>query len=312
MIDKKTRIAVVMGGPSKEVEISRKTGTAIYQALSGLGYNVVPLELNPKTVMQDLVENGIEAVFNALHGLYGEDGRIQSILESMGIPYTGSGVLASAVAMDKSATKRYLDYDGITTPKFLLFNRQYDSVEDVEKTILQEIGIPLVVKAASQGSSIGVEIVKDAQNLRSKISACFEYGNNLVVEEYIEGRELTCAVMEKEGKPYALPVIWIEPHEGFYDYRNKYTKGCTTYHCPAPIGAELTTKAKDLSVRTYKCLGLSGVARIDMIMGKDDEIFVLEANTVPGMTETSLVPKMAAAAGISFAALCEMILLSAR
>lgn len=312
MISKKNKIAVVMGGPSTEREVSRKTGTAIYQALLGLGYNVVPLELNPRTFMSDLTKNGIEAVFNALHGLYGEDGRIQSILESMGIPYTGSGVLASAVAMDKSATKRYLDYDGISTPKFLLFNRQYDSVEDVESTILRKIGVPLVVKAASQGSSIGVEIVKDAQNLKEKISACFEYGDNLVVEEYVEGKELTCAVMEKDGKPYALPVIWIEPHVGFYDFRNKYTKGCTTYHCPAPIGEELTASAKDLAVRTYKSLGLRGVARIDMITDKNDEIFVLEANTVPGMTETSLVPKMAAAAGISFADLCEMILLNVR
>ena len=312
MISKKTKIAVVMGGPSTEVEISRKTGTAIYQALSGLGYNVIPMELNPKTIMHDLVEGGIEVVFNALHGLYGEDGRIQSILESMGIPYTGSGVLASAVAMDKSATKRYLDFEGISTPKFLLFNRRYDSVEEVKKKVVSEIGIPLVVKAASQGSSIGVEIVKDAQNLTEKIAACFEYGENLVVEEYIEGKELTCAVMERDGKPYALPMIWIEPHVGFYDFRNKYTKGCTTYHCPAPIGEELTAKARDLALRTYKSLGLRGVARIDMIMDKKDEIFVFEANTVPGMTETSLVPKMAAAAGIGFPALCEMILLSAR
>lgn len=312
MIDKKTKVAVVMGGPSTEAEISRKTGTAIYQALLSLGYNVVSLELNPKTIMQDLIDQKVEVVFNSLHGLYGEDGRIQSILESMGIPYTGSGVLASAVAMDKSATKRYLSFDKISTPKFLVFNKRFDSVEDVEKKILQEIGIPLVLKAASQGSSIGVEIVKDAENLTNKIAACFEYGDNLVVEQFIEGRELTCAVMEKDGQPYALPIVWIEPHEGFYDFHNKYTKGCTTYHCPAPIGDVLTAKAQDLAKRTYRSLGLSGVARIDLIVDSKDNIYVFEANTVPGMTETSLVPKMAAAAGISFPAICEMILLSAK
>jgi len=301
-----------MGGPSTEAEISRRTGIAIYQALLGLGYNVYPLELNPKTIMQDLTELKTEAVFNALHGLYGEDGRIQSILESMGIPYTGSGVLASAVAMDKSATKRYLSFDQISTPKFMLFNKRFDSVEDVEKKILQEIGIPLVLKAASQGSSIGVEIVKDAENLTGKIAECFGYGDNLVVEQYIEGKELTCAVMEKNGEPYALPIVWIEPNVGFYDFHNKYTKGCTNYHCPAPIGDVLTAKAQELAKRTYRSLGLSGVARVDLIMDNSDNMYVLEANTVPGMTETSLVPKMAAAAGISFPEICEMILLSAR
>ena len=308
-MDKKTKIAVVMGGPSTEAEISRNTGNAIFEALKSKGYNVVPLELKPATFVQELQEQKIEFVFNALHGLYGEDGRIQSILEALGIPYTGSGVLACAVSMDKSATKRYLTVDGISTPKYLLFNKRFDKdAKAIADKIKKVIGIPAVVKAASQGSSIGVEIVKDEAKLVSAVESCFTYCDNLVVEEFIKGKELTCGVMEKQGEVIALPVIWIAPHSGAYDFHSKYTKGATDYHCPAPFDAALTAKIQDLAKKTYVSLGLAGVARVDLMMDEKENVYVLEANTIPGMTATSLVPKMAAAMGISFPDLCEMIL----
>lgn len=312
-MDKQTKIAVVMGGPSAEAEVSRNTGKAILEALLSKGYNAVGLELNPKTLVNDLLSQKIEVVFNALHGLYGEDGRIQSILDALEIPYTGSDVLASAISMDKSATKRYLLSERILTPNFQLFNKRFDkSIEEIVEEIKTFFSAPVVVKAASQGSSIGVEIVRDLQKLPQAIKSCFEYCDNLVVEEFIDGKELTCAVMEKDGEPCAMPVIWIEPHSGSYDYHSKYTKGATDYHCPAPLGKELTAHIQKLAVDTYRVLGLSGVARIDMMMDKEDLVYVLEANTVPGMTATSLVPKMAAAMGISFPDLCEIILLGAR
>lgn len=311
-MDKQTKIAVLMGGPSTEAEISRNTGNAILEALKSKGYNVVPLELKPETIVQDLQAQKIEVVFNALHGLYGEDGRIQSILESLGIPYTGSGVLACAISMDKSATKRYLTVDQISTPKYMLFNKRFDKdAKAVAEKIKKTLGIPVVVKAASQGSSIGVEIVKDETKLVQAVESCFTYCDNLVVEEFIAGKELTCGVMEKNGEVVALPVIWIAPHSGAYDFHSKYTKGATDYHCPAPFDAALTAKIQDLAKRTYVSLGLAGVARVDMMMDAKENVYVLEANTIPGMTVTSLVPKMAAAMEISFPELCEMILAGA-
>lgn len=311
-MDKQTKIAVLMGGPSTEAEISRNTGNAILEALKSKGYNVVPLELKPETIVQDLQTQKIEVVFNALHGLYGEDGRIQSILESLDIPYTGSGVLACAISMDKSATKRYLTVDQISTPKYMLFNKRFDKdAKAVAEQIKKTIGIPVVVKAASQGSSIGVEIVKDETKLVQAVESCFTYCDNLVVEEFIAGKELTCGVMEKNREVVVLPVIWIAPHSGAYDFHSKYTKGATDYHCPAPFDATLTAKIQDLAKRTYVSLGLAGVARVDMMMDAKENVYVLEANTIPGMTATSLVPKMAAAMGISFPELCEMILAGA-
>jgi len=309
-MDKKTKIAILMGGPSAEVEVSRNTGKAIAEALKSKGYNVITMELHPATVMQELKEQKIEMVFNALHGLYGEDGRIQSILESMDMPYTSSGVVASVLSMDKSVTKRIFTAENIPTAEYLIFNKKFDINNDmIVSEILSKIGIPVVVKAACQGSSIGVEIVKDEKDLLIAVEKCFKYCDNIVAEKFICGKEVTCGVMKIKGKVVALPVIWIAPHSGAYDYYSKYTKGATDYHCPAPFPDSITKEIQKWSEKTYRVLGLSGVARIDMMMDEKNNVYVLEANTVPGMTATSLVPKMAAAMGISFPDLCEMILL---
>ncbi len=312
-MNKQDVVAVVMGGPSSEAEISRVTGSAIAEALAGKGYNVKSIELNPLTVTEDLKNCVAKVVFNAVHGMYGEDGRLQSILEALNIPYTGSRVLASAVAMDKAATKRFLLAENISTPKSLIFNKKINAdLEMVKKDILSSFALPVVIKAASQGSSIGVVIVKEEAEIIPALEETFRYSENTLVEECISGKELTVSVMEDNGVAVPLPVIMIAPHSGAYDFHSKYTKGATDYLVPAPLSEEVTAYVQSLALSTYRVLGLSGVARVDIMLDENNIGYVLEANTVPGMTATSLVPKAAGAVGISFPDLCEMILLSAR
>lgn len=311
-MNKQDVVAVVLGGPSSEAEISRVTGAAIASALREKGYNAQEVELEPANLIPTLEKMGAKVVFNAVHGMYGEDGRLQSILEAAGMPYTGCGVLASAVAMDKVATKRFLQSANISTPSCLIINRRdAKDLEAVEAKILEQFSIPVVIKAATQGSSIGVHIVKEAKDVKNAVSDCFKYSAEVLVEECIKGKELTVAMMEDGDEIRCLPVIWIAPHSGAYDFHSKYTKGATDYHCPAPLSEEVTAHVQKLALDTYKVLGLSGVARVDVMLDENNQGYVLEANTIPGMTATSLVPKAAAAVGISFPELCEKILLSA-
>lgn len=311
-MNKQDVVAVVLGGPSSEAEISRVTGAAIANALREKGYNAQEVELEPANLIPTLEKMGAKVVFNAVHGMYGEDGRLQSILEAAGMPYTGCGVLASAVAMDKAATKRFLQSANISTPRCLIINRRdAKDLDAVEAKILEQFSIPVVIKAATQGSSIGVHIVKDAKDVKEAVSDCFKYSADVLVEECIKGKELTVAMMEDGDEIRCLPVIWIAPHSGAYDFHSKYTKGATDYHCPAPLSEEVTAHVQKLALDTYKVLGLSGIARVDVMLDENNQGYVLEANTIPGMTATSLVPKAAAAVGISFPELCEKILLSA-
>ena len=310
-MNKEDKVVVLVGGPSSEAEISRVTGGAIAAALREKGYNVEEMELQPTTLLADLQAVNAKVVFNAVHGMYGEDGRLQSILEAAAIPYTGSGILASAVAMDKVATKRFLQSAGLSTPRAMLLNKKYcGPLTEVAEQIKKEFGIPVVIKAASQGSSIGVVIVKAAAEIEAALEECFSYSSEVLVEEHIQGKELTVSIMEEDGQPKALPVIMIAPHSGAYDFHSKYTKGCTDYLVPAPLTAEQTAHVQELAINVYKVLGLSGVARVDIMLA-GEQGYVLEANTIPGMTATSLVPKAAAAVNISFPDLCERILNSA-
>lgn len=313
-MNKNDVVAVVLGGPSTENEVSRNTGHAICEALQEKGYNAHELELVPHTLIGDLKAMDAKVVFNAVHGLYGEDGRLQGILDAAEIPYTGCGVLASAIAMDKVVTKRILMSAGISTPDCLILHkRDADDLNAIKSRILEHFGVPVVIKAASQGSSIGVYIVKDQGEIINALEECFKLSCHVLVEECIVGKELTVSIMEENGKPVVLPVIWIAPHSGAYDYHSKYTKGATDYHCPAPLSEEVTAYVQELARETYNVLDLSGVARVDLMYDDIKNIgYVLEANTVPGMTSTSLVPKAAAAAGITFPELCEKILLSAK
>ena len=302
------KIVVVMGGPSTEAEVSRRSGTAILEALKAKGYNAEGLELNPATFANDIKASGAEFVFNALHGKFGEDGIIQGTLEMMGISYTGSGVMAAAVTMDKVATKRFFMAEGIPTPKAHTYFRYEFKKRDLTGEILQEFSVPVVVKASSQGSSIGVVIVEKAEELEAALSEAFKYDREVLVEEFIKGRELTVAVWGNEEKQEALPIIEITTVTGRYDYVTKYKVGASTHIIPAPLPEEVTKKVKEIAIRAFAVCGCSGMARVDFMLGEDNQPYVIEVNTIPGMTETSLVPDAGRAAGIEFPELCARIL----
>lgn len=312
-MNKQDTVAVVMGGPSSEAAISRVTGTAIADALEEKGYKVARIELDPMNLRSQLEACGAKVVFNAVHGMYGEDGRLQCLLEAMHMPYTGSRMLASAVAMDKVATKKFLAAEKIYTADYLIFTKKSGlNLQEMKDEICKVLGAQAVIKASDQGSSIGVVIAKEESEIIPALEEAFKFSENVLVEKCIKGRELTVSLMEENGMPKALPVIMIAPHSGSYDFHSKYTKGATDYLVPAPLSEAVTKHVQELAVKTYQTLGLSGVARVDVMLDEADQGYVLEANTVPGMTPTSLVPKAAAAVGISFPDLCEKILVSAR
>jgi len=304
------KVAVVMGGPSAEREISLVTGTSVAAALRENGYDVATIDIEPEKIIDQLKKSEATIVFNAVHGLYGEDGCLQGVLEMLGMPYTGSGVLASAITMDKVASKRIFQATEIPTPRCLILSNE--GSRDYNEIILNSFSLPVVVKPASQGSSLGVVIVKQEKDLAEALEVAFSYGEEVLIEEFIKGKELTVAVMSADGEVKAFPVINIVPHSGTYDFKSKYTKGETEYLVPAPLSDDETVRAQEVAVQAYRVLGCKGVARADLMLDNEGRVFVLELNTVPGMTSTSLVPKAAAAAGISFPDLCEKILLSAR
>lgn len=300
-------IGVVIGGPSDEREVSLNTGNAILNALIEIGYEAVAIDLDPKRIVEQLREAKIEVVFNAVHGKYGEDGLLQGILELLGIPYTGSGVLASAMAMDKGVSKRMFLAAEIPTPRSVLYSKS-DISQISSDEILAGFNLPVVVKPAAQGSSIGVFIVATQARLAETIAAAFKYSEFVLVEEFIDGQEVTVAILEKDGSAEALPIIEIAPHSGQYDYHSKYTKGATDYIIPARIEAKTANEVRQAAIQAFKVLGCRGIARVDVMLDKAGNSYVLEVNTIPGMTVTSLVPKAAAATGIGFAELCEIIL----
>ena len=305
--NRKRKIVVVCGGPSTEGEVSRRTGKAIADALESKNYKVELMELNPKTFAEEIRKKNCGIVFNAVHGLYGEDGLIQGTLDMLKIPYTGSDVLAASLTMDKVMTKKILNAEKITTPKSEVF-RAVDKNEKLAEKIEKDFGLPVVIKASNQGSSIGVNIVETSDKISAAVANAFTFGDEILVEEFIQGRELTVAVFGNEDNAEALPVIEITTTTGRYDYETKYKKGASTHICPAEISAKLTKKVQETAIKTFKACKCSGVARVDMMLSEKNIPYVLEVNTVPGMTETSLVPDAARAAGIEFPELCEKIL----
>ena len=300
------KIVVLMGGPSSEAEISRLTGTAILNALQEKGYNAVGMEFVPKTLVEDIKESGCDIVFNAVHGKYGEDGRIAAVLEMIDMPYTSCSVLSSAITMDKVASKHLFRSTGISTPNCLIY-RKTDTDRNLVEEIAGKFSMPVVVKAASQGSSIGVEIVEKKEDLQKAIDACFEYDDAILVEEFIKGRELSIPVYGNKEKK-ALPIIEITTNSGRYDYKSKYTKGESFHIIPAPLSEELTAKIQELCIDACRVADCRGVVRVDVMLSEENIPYVLEINSVPGMTQTSLVPDAANHVGISFGELCEMIL----
>ena len=308
-MEKDRTIAVVMGGPSAEEQISLSTGHSMAEALRGKGYNVKEIRLVPHNFSEQVKESGADVVVIAVHGLYGEDGRLQSALEMMGIPYTGSGVLASSVSMNKITAKRVFLGSGIPTPDYVFLHRRDREKQDMIKTITDKFSLPVVVKPASQGSSLGVTIEKEVSGLQKALDTAFRYDEEVLVEEYIAGQETSvCMIRLKDGSVKVWPVILIHPHAEWYDFNAKYSAGGVDHLVPAPLPDDITQTLKDISVKAFEVLGCSGVARTDCMISKDGKCYVLEMNTVPGMTPTSLVPDAARAEGTDFGDLCEMIL----
>lgn len=300
-------IIVLMGGPSAEAEVSRRTGAAIAEALITKGYHVSTLELNPRTVLQDIENLKGDVVFNAIHGRYGEDGALQGLLEMAEIPYTGSGIMAHSVGMNKKVSKDVFKGAQIPTAESVSYNGNLQSKDDIIKDIEAKFSLPVVLKPATQGSSIGVTIVKEQGQLAKAVTEALTYDPILVVEQYLNGREFTVSVLD--GK--ALAIIEIRPHSGEYDYTSKYTAGATDYLVPAPISDTMTKEMQAIGELVYREVQASGAIRVDVMTDDKDNMYVLEYNTIPGMTATSLVPKAAKEVGIDFPELCEKILLTA-
>lgn len=300
------RIAVLLGGMSSEREISLKTGAAVLGALHRLGYRAQAIEAD-RCLAENLKAGGFDIAFIALHGAFGEDGTVQGLLELLGIAYTGSGVLASAVSINKVATKQMLSCHGLPTPAFQVIAFPDGAVDSALKAIT--LKTPFVVKPPEEGSTIGISIVAEPSGIRDAVELGLRYDSRLLIEEFIQGRELTAAVLDGE----ALPLVEIIARGGFYDYQAKYqSQGDTKYVVAPAIGTDLTAQIQRLAAETYSALGCSGAARVDFLLTGEGRPYILEINTIPGMTEASLLPKAAGNAGIDFDRLVERILWSSR
>lgn len=298
------RVGVLAGGPSSEREISLRSGKAVIKALLQEGIDAFFVDVRDN--IYDIIKSEkMDVAFLALHGRFGEDGTIQKILDSAGINYTGSGAEASKAALDKIASKEIFIKNGIPTPKYSVIDHHVHLRGDVWNSYAHLGGevtqqFPVVVKPQFEGSSIGLSVVKDMALLREALDKAFEYGSKVLLEEYIEGRELTVGILNDEP----LPVIEIIPKARVYDYKAKYSDPDTQYLVPAPINEKEASLARSLARRCHTVLGCRSFSRADMIMDASGNIFVLEVNTIPGMTERSLLPKAASAIGVNFNKLC--------
>ncbi|MDP3043240.1 MAG: D-alanine--D-alanine ligase family protein [bacterium] len=330
MQNKKINIAVISGGLSNEREVSIKSGRQVFDNLSDIKYNKYLIEITQNgqwllkennlmldskkgstralTIMhprQGIVKNDLEqfdVVFLALHGKFGEDGKIQSILDILRIPYTGSGVLASALGMNKTKTLEFLKNSGISLPKFLsLAKNKKNDIKTIDKLILKKIKYPCVVKPNESGSSIGISVVSSSKKLGKALRDAFREDDAILIEEFIAGKEVTCGVLgnSKQTKLLALPPVEIISKNDFFDYEAKYFSEQTMEICPAKITASLTKKIQELAKKIHDLLGCDGLTRSDFIL-KNNKFYFLEINTLPGLTEQSLCPKEARAMGISF------------
>ncbi|WP_417068320.1 D-alanine--D-alanine ligase [Niveibacterium terrae] len=296
------KVAVLMGGKSGEREISLISGKAVLEALRSRGVDAHAFDPAARPVW-DLAKEGFSRAFLILHGRFGEDGTIQGALETMGIPYTGSGVMASAIAMDKWRTKLVWQAAGVPTPRFRLLNADTDFAQ-----VVAELGLPLFVKPAREGSSIGVTKVESIEDLAAAFKLAHELDPLVIVEEFVAGQELTAAVLGDTP----LPLVRIEAPEGKYDYQNKYFTDVVHYHCPSGIPTDREEAIRAAALTAFQVLGCRGWARADVILRADGSFSFLEMNTAPGMTSHSLVPMAARVAGTAFEDLCVEILKGAR
>jgi D-alanine-D-alanine ligase len=300
------RIGVLMGGPSSEREISLRSGKAIYQALIKAGVLAVVIDITTSDIEDNirLIKSyAIDCAFIALHGFFGEDGQIQSILDKLLIPYTGSGKLASRLAMDKVASRKIIAARGLSVPKYKVA-KKYAKSEDILMQI--DFNLPWVIKPIGHGSSVGLSIIDKKEDLARALKTAFEYDDALI-EEHIKGRELTVGILGDT----ALAVIEVVPRNRLFDYEAKYTPGMTDYIVPAKLPDNIAKITQDTALLVHNLLGCSGCSRVDMILDNNGKLFILELNSIPGFTETSLLPKAAGIAGIEFGELCFRLIRSA-
>ncbi|MEQ1519147.1 MAG: D-alanine--D-alanine ligase [Usitatibacteraceae bacterium] len=297
-VKKLGRVAVLMGGPSAEREISLLSGNGVLAALREKGVDAHAFDPVVNSLF-DLSREKFDRVFIALHGRFGEDGTVQGVLETMKIPYTGSGVMGSAIAMDKWRTKLIWQSAGIPTPKFRMLTPDSDWA-----AVVESLKLPLIVKPAREGSSIGVTKVKTANEMQPAFALAFKLDPLVIAEEFIAGQELTASIVGED----VLPLIRIEAPEGAYDYQNKYFTDFVKYHCPSGIRADIEDEIRAVTLKAFRVLGCQGWGRADMMLAPDGRFSFLEMNTSPGMTGHSLVPMAARAVGMSYPDLCVRIL----
>jgi len=290
MSDKPHHITVLKGGPSAEREVSLRTGTACAEALREGGYEVAEVIVEDENF---IVPDGTDLAFISLHGTFGEDGQVQDILGARGIPFTGADAATSRITIDKEKTKAKLRQNGVPTPEGQLVR----SVDEIT------LPLPVFIKPNSQGSSVGSRSATTQEQLALAVADALKFDSAVIVEQLINGRELTVGVLGDQ----VLPIVEIRPLDGFYDYANKYTKGRTEYFCPAPLPNDLTALIQKYALAAHDSVGNTIYSRVDFLLQKDGAPFCLEINTIPGMTATSLLPKAAAAVGITFPQLCRRI-----
>ncbi|MFH1853820.1 MAG: D-alanine--D-alanine ligase [Candidatus Omnitrophota bacterium] len=314
------RVGVLMGGPSCEHDISIKSGTAVCKALKDSGIKTVPLELVKSSTMngyrghvaETIRSSDIDLAFIALHGEFGEDGCVQEVLESLKIPYTGSRIKASKLGMDKVKSKAIFELNNIPTPRYRVIDQlgkadpcQIKAWQDSAlPSLIKELGLPFVIKPSDEGSSIGLSIIESEAEFTDAFNRALEYSDKVIIEEYAEGREVTVGILEDK----ALPVVEIMPLKRFFDFEAKYEKGMTEYNVPADIDSAAYAACQKIALEAHKAIGARFFSRVDMVLGKYNNPTVLEVNTIPGLTETSLLPKAAQAAGINFIQLVFKIL----
>jgi D-alanine-D-alanine ligase len=301
-----SRVAVLKGGRSLERRVSLRSGARVEDALARLGHEVLGIDVGGDLIAR-LRESAPDVAFVAMHGRDGEDGTVQELLEIAGVPYTGSRVLACVRAMDKVLTKHLLVEAGIPTPEFFAFNetafRELGAGQALP-AIEQRLDFPIVVKPSSGGSALGIKFAARAEDVPAALVAAFSYDSKVLLERHVAGRDLAVSILDDEP----LPIVEAVPRDAApYDFEARYEIGRTDFVCPAALTPELTERAQELALRTYRLLGCEGFARVDLMLGTDDELAVLEANAIPGLTETSLLPQAAEAAGVSFDELVERI-----
>jgi D-alanine-D-alanine ligase len=296
-MNKDTLIAVLMGGPGSERDVSMASGNAVLEALIDEGLNAIPVDIIDHSI--DLPES-VDLCFNTIHGTFGEDGEMQSILEEMGMPYTGAGIESSRVAFDKVTSKEVFLQHGVPTPAS-------EIVDCSDGIRMPEMALPYVVKPPREGSSVGVHIVHNEAEAIAAMKDAVKYGDDVLIEQFVDGKELTVGILDGE----VLPVVHIAPRSGFYDMNNKYPwlndDGGTDYYCPADLDEDTTARVQQAALAAHRSLGIEIYSRVDVLLDDAGEPYVLEANTIPGMTASSLLPKAAKVAGYEFGPLCQKI-----